>query len=322
MKKTLLAIAAMVAMVACNNDYVVKEAAPEAISFDNVFVDNATRSVNDPSYTNTKLFSNFQVYGYVEGQPLFNAENSGVTVSGSGLGESGSWTYTGTQYWIPGAEYNFSAVAPATGWTKTAANATSTTLSFTNDGKHDLLYAQTAAIEGQESGSNEKVAFTFRHILSKVKFSFENAYNATNTVLQVRDIMINNAYANGSVVLTDTDTNWTVLANSNTLDLSFGNANTTSINTDAQTFAYEAEVESHEELLLIPFEYTDSNKLNITFEYDIVVSGEVVATFPVTSEVAVNLEPGKAYDFKATITPGDPIVFTVTTVNDWVNGTI
>ena len=38
MKKTLLAILATVAMVACSNDEIVREAAPEAIGFDNAFI--------------------------------------------------------------------------------------------------------------------------------------------------------------------------------------------------------------------------------------------------------------------------------------------
>lgn len=327
MKKLFTILAVAATLVSCAKEDVVSQAAPEAIGFDNAFVDNATRSEDDPSYTNDNLFDDFQVYGFVQGQPLFNAENNGVTVykDGEGLNagdyagqEKTDWKYAGTQYWIPGANYNFSAVAPATGWTKTEATAERTKLSFTNDAKHDILYAQTATIKGKQSG-NVAVGFTFRHILSKVKFSFLNNYNADNTVLKVRDITVRNAVHEASVELTAENTTWSGWIGQISA-LEFGNAAKTSADA-VEPFGYKAEVESYNELLLIPYNYgaNTHEKLRVSFVYDIVVSGKVVATFTVTPEVTVNLEPGKAYDFKATITPGEPIEFTVTTITDWDN---
>jgi hypothetical protein len=327
MKKLFTILAVAATLVSCAKEDVVSQAAPEAIGFDNTFIDNATRSVYDPSYTNGKLFNDFQVYGFVQGQPLFNADNKGVTVykNGGSLTETDyagqektDWKYAGTQYWIPGADYNFSAVAPATGWTKTEATAERTKLSFTNDAKHDILYAQTATIEGKQSG-NVAVGFTFRHILSKVKFSFLNNYNADNTVLQVRDITVRNAVHEASVELTAENTTWSGWIGEISA-LKFGNAAEDSADA-VESFGYKAEVESYNELLLIPYNYgaNTHEKLSVSFVYDIVVSGEVVATFKVEPKVVVNLEPGKAYDFKATITPGEPIEFTVTTITDWDN---
>ena len=109
MKKTVLAVAALVAvgMTSCNNDEELLQG-NEAIGFSNVFVDNSTRSVDDPSYTNSNLFKDFAVYGFVENATLFN----GNKVTGSGV--NGNWTYEGTQYWIAGANYNFAAIAPKT----------------------------------------------------------------------------------------------------------------------------------------------------------------------------------------------------------------
>ena len=328
MKKLFTILAVAATLVGCAKEDVVSQAAPEAIGFDNTFIDNATRSGYDPSYTNDNLFDDFQVYGFVQGQPLFNAENNGVTVykDGGTLTETDyagqektDWKYAGTQYWIPGANYNFSAVAPATGWTKIEATAEGTKLSFANDAKHDILYAQTATIEGKQSG-NVAVGFTFRHILSKVKFSFLNNYNADNTVLQVRNITVHNAVHEASVELTAENTTWSGWIGQISA-IKFGNAAEASADA-VESFGYEAEVESYNELLLIPYNYgaNTHEKLRVSFVYDIVVSGEVVATFKVEPEVAVNLEPGKAYDFKATITPGEPIEFTVTTITDWDNG--
>ncbi len=313
------------AAVACNKADVVEMTSDNAITFDNVFVDNATKSVSDPSYSNTKLFSDFAVYGFVrdtessEAAVLFANETVNKSITNAELTHT-AWKYDGTQYWIEGALYNFAAIAPKTNgnWTYKSNNISGTTISFTNDGEHDVLYAQPTTITGKASG-NETVGFTFRHILSKVRFSFENGYNAPNTVLRVRNIHITNAYTSGEAVLTGTTTVWS--DQETDLDLNFGNAATTEFNGE-DTFAYNTTVESYKELLLIPADYDsvvddDTKQLNITFSYDIVINGTTVKTFNMNPKVSINLEPGHAYDFKATITPGEPIEFNVTSVNGW-----
>ena len=112
-----------------------------------------------------------------------------------------AWKYAGTQYWIAGANYDFYAVAPYNGnWVIKAATTPASTgakISFTNvDGTQDLLYSGIVEREGA-ANSNAAVAFTFKHILSRVKFSFENGYNASAATICVRDIKITNAYATG-----------------------------------------------------------------------------------------------------------------------------
>lgn len=349
MKKTLFAIGAMVAMVACSNDFVVKEAAQEAIGFDNAFVDNSTRSVVDPSFSNSKMFTDFHVYGYVNEAPLFDAENKGVIVTKNG----NEWTYNGTKYWIDGAKYNFSAVAPAADanepeWKKTDADKDTTTLSFTNNGTTDLLYAQTAEITGETSG-NDEVGFTFRHTLSKVKFSFKNSYDATNTTIRVKDIKITNAYEKGSVVLNADTTTWTPVASSNTLTLNFGNAAESEADNNAKVnendkglaFGYNTTIESYKELFMIPgagqdVEVTNAdssktihnNVYTVQFTVELLTSGQEISEYEHTIYTDFAPEPGKSYDLLAEITyknidpdnEQQPIVFTVTEITDWVNG--
>lgn len=310
MKKTLIAILALAA-VACNKADVIEQSAPEAIAFDNAFVDNAVKSVSDPSYSNTKLFNEFAVFGFVEGASLFD----GVKVSGSAL--NGEWKYSGTQYWIAGAKYNFCAVAPFAGnWTKTAASKDGVELSFTNNGTTDLLYA-TAAQEGKVSG-NTAVAFSFRHVLSKVKFSFVNAYNATNATIRVRNIKITNAYETATVAL-GAATAWS--AQAGTLELAFGNAAVASA-TAEEAFAYNTAVESYNELLMIP---SEAKAYTVTFEVDLLVSGTVVKTYAHTAAASFAPAAGTCYDIKAEINATnidpnneqEPIQFTVTAINGW-----
>ena len=328
MKKTILAVVALVAvgMTSCNNDEELLQG-NEAIGFSNVFVDNSTRSFSDPSYTNSNLFKDFAVYGFVEKATLFN----GNQVTGSGVNEK--WTYEGTQYWIAGANYNFAAIAPKSnaGW-KTASctfdgNNVTTTLSFTNNGTTDLLYSNPATIQGMVSG-NEAVPFTFRHLLSKVKFSFTNNYNASNATIRVRDIKINNAYSEGDVTLTSAATTWSNQSD-NKLVLSFGNAAEVSANSD-EVIAYSTTVESYNELLLIPGAATpledDQNAgYKVTFIVDLLISGTLVKEYEHTAYVNHEFVAGHSYDIVAEIAATnidpeneqEPIEFTVTEVNGW-----
>ena len=237
-----------------------------------------------------------------------------------------SWTYAGTQYWIAGANYNFNAVAPMTdgGWTKTVAAAASITLSFTNDGETDLLYA-TAAQQGQAE-NNAKVAFSFRHVLSKVKFSFENAYNATNATIRVKDIKITNPHKTATVVLTAA-TAWSNQT-ADDLVLEFGMATddeaTTGEKENAEVdYAFGKVYESQNERFLIPsatdYEY------EVTFNVELLVSGSVVKTYAHTVEAEFAPAPGNSYDIKAVINATnidpnnaqEPIEFTVNALPDW-----
>ena len=325
MKKTLLLVAAAVALVACSNEETVRQSAREAIGFDNAFVENSTRSVNDPSFDADNMFSDFAVYGFVEGAVLFDGTAVSKSINNTDL--SSDWKYAGTQYWVAGANYNFNAVAPLTdgGWTKTAATKDATTLSFTNNGTTDLLYAYATA-EGQAE-ENDPVAFTFRHTLSKVKLSFENAYNATNATIKVSDVKITDAYATGNVVLSDATT-WSAQAGA--LELAFGNAVADdATSTDALAFAYNTTLESYNELFMIPgagpAEVDGKKTYTVTFTVDLIVSGTVVKTYEHTINAVFAPEAGKSYDLKATINAEnidpehaqEPIEFTVNALPGW-----
>lgn len=322
MKKIVLAALAMVAMVACSKEETVGSY-QEAIGFNNAFVENSTRSVYDPSYTTETLQTpGFEVHGYVtvdsSTAKLFNA----TKVSGAG------WTYEGTQYWISGANYDFYAIAPAGGATVTS-SATSTTLAFTNTGKVDLLYDEVVDRVGEDSG-NTMVAFTFRHLLSKVKFSFKNGYNATNSAIRVRNITITDAHSTGNVTLNgeeDATPVWSGQSNTTPLKLEFGNAAVASA-TAEENIEQQAEMESFNELLLIPAGTTDAPaSYNVTFDVDLLINNTVVTTYNHTATLSFAPVAGYAYDIAAEITAEninpdpdakqDPIKFTVTAIEVW-----
>ena len=344
MKKVIFALAAVVALAACSKEQTVVMPEGNAIGF-NTFVDKATRSVNDPSLTSSTL-ADFAVFGYVEGAVLFDGTRvakvgTDDAISNSDL-KNTEWKYAGTQYWIAGANYNFNAVAPYSGnWAvvkKDADNnvvtdASQTTILFTNNGTTDLLYATTPA-EGKVSG-NTAVEFNFRHVLSKVKFSFENGYNATNATIKVKDIVITNPHKTATAVLTG-ETVWSGLATANGFTLDFGMATDAETTTDKENvevaYAYGATYESQNERFLIPsateYEYV------VTFTVELYINGtqidvdkntEGVQGYNHTAKVTFAPAAGNAYDIKTVITPKnidpnneqEPIEFTVATLPGW-----
>ena len=334
MKKIFLMGLATAAMLAsCNKDETV-EMAPNtrAISFSNAFVDNATRSVVDPSFRKDNLGS-FDVYGFTQNGQIFD----GVPVSSEDDGNT--WTYNPIQYWVEGNQYAFAAIAPASvsvsGETLTGSSVddykVGMTVSFTNDGKTDLLYANGGAFnaDGTFMASPQTVGLTFKHQLSKVKFSFKNnvsgAYN-----IKVTDVKITDARSSGTLtVSTAADNDWSNVTG-NDLELSFGAAGTTDVNT-ADAIAYGFEVETYNEQLMIPTASTESYTVTFTVE---LLNGTVsMGTYNHTATISgVELKLGYCYDFAAelnadniVVDPDDPdaelkpIEFTVNEISTWID---
>ena len=95
MKKIFIAALAIAALAACNKTEVVGVTESNAIAFDNAFVDNATKSVKDPSFTNSNLFNDFAVFGFVEGAVLFDGTKVSKGITNNDL--KSDWKYEVTQ---------------------------------------------------------------------------------------------------------------------------------------------------------------------------------------------------------------------------------
>lgn len=323
-----MSVAAIAMLASCSQDEVVDMPRnTKAINFSNAFVDNATRSEVDPSFTTENLGS-FAVYGFTQNGQIFD----GTKVSSNDNG--GTWTYSPAQYWVEGNQYAFGAIAPADTpvsgeqllGLSVADYKVGMTVSFTNtDGKTDLLYAAANNVNADEAfmANPEAVGLTFKHQLSKVKFSFENnvsdAYN-----IKVTDVKITNANSTGTLTIAaDADNEWSNVAG-DPLELNFG-AVGASENT-AYAIAYGDEGETYNELLMIPSGAADS--YNVTFKVEL-LNGEVsMNTYEHTATITgVELQLGYCYDFKAvldyaTIDPDEdlkPIVFEVDSIEPWID---
>ena len=341
MKKVIFALAAVVALAACSNEEVIVADKGAAIGFD-TFVENSTRAT-DPSLTVDKMkTTGFGVYGFVTNTvdendvtaPLFTNEK--ISWDAEANNGAGAWTYDDKQYWMDGATYDFAAIAPYNAYRDVVAATTGVTLNFTNNGETDLLYAQNNAVDGS---AHSEVGFTFKHLLSKVKFTFTNNYDATNTVIAVKNIVIDDAYAEGVANL-GRDANGvtaTWAPSSDNLVLEFGDANP-----NAGYITQGASQESDNALLLIPTASTEAaSTYNVTFTIELLYHNGVdryvkVQEYIHTVALTHKFEFGKSYNVATAINhtnivpddPNDPnddneqksIEFTVTGITDWVDG--
>lgn len=333
MKKVFfLGIAAATMLASCSKDETVDVPQGKAIGFSNTFVDNATRSVVDPSFTVGTL-GNFAVYGFTQNGQIFDGE----TVSSADNGST--WTYDPIQYWVEGNQYTFAAIAPAsvsvsdvtrTG-TSVADYKVGMTVSFTNDGKTDLLYANGGAFnaDGTFMASPDPVSLTFKHQLSKVKFSFENNVSGAYKI-KVTDVKITNAKETGTLTVDIAADNVWSNVGGNPLELEFGAAGTTNAST-ADAIAFGSEVETYNEQLMIPTASTVS--YNVTFTVELLNGTVPMGTYNHTATIkGVELKLGYCYDFAAelnaeniVVDPDDPdaqlkpITFTVNEISGWID---
>lgn len=336
MKKLFVCALAVGLFTACSQDETISQQSPMQISFEGAFVDNATRAdvAKDPS-TTTESITGFDVWGYMDNQTgrIFGDGDNGEDVTG----KQGSFAYNNTQYWYAGHTFYFSALAPVNSETAVvtppAENETVLGLSnvnFTNtNGTEDLLYSTyTREIPAGASLANYsgKVEFTFSHLLSKVKFTFKNAYTNPNIHFEVYDIAMtapNKADINLNNADWKANSKWT-LAGKETTTLEFGTTG------DIEQGKVQ---ECADERLTIPADATQ--EYLITFKVDL-YNGEVkVNEKPYNHDITLKgfaFEIGKAYDLYAElnadniIDPNDPenpdsesypIVFDVQEVEEW-----
>ena len=325
MKKNLffMGIAAAAMLASCSNDEIVEMPQSKAISFNNAFVNNGTRSVVDPSFTKATLGS-FAVYGFTQNGQIFD----GQSVSSSNGGET--WTYMPPKYWIEGNTYTFAGIAPAETSVSNeivSGDKVHMIVNFTNEnGTTDLLYTAPDPVTVDENflGNIQPVSMTFNHQLSKVKFSFVNNMGE-NYNIKVTNVKITDAKKTGTLTIGEENV-WS--AQTGNTELDFGNVITEDDKDDnvAAIIANEKEGETYNERLMIPMDNT--GVYTVTFSVELLDGGISMQTYNHTVTIQkVKLQPNFCYDFKATLTaenitePDDPtlqeIKFTVDKIEPW-----
>lgn len=327
MKKLFVYALAVGMFTACSQDETIEMQSPMQISFEGAYVGNATRAAEDPSFHNTSNpLKAFDVWGFM-------SEATGKVFVDEDVkkGDDDKWTYENTQYWTPDRTYYFAALAPMESKNVTEAIADGEdakyglgTITFTNEkGKEDLLYAATTVTTGSSITKPEPVKFEFSHLLSKVKFSFTNAFKNSNAYIKVTNIKMD-VPKTAKINLAQADwwsTNkWCDYENSTTLY--FGNMEDEKVSINKST-------ECQFERLTFP---TTDKIYTVTFYVELYY-GDILAYSSSLSTTIKNvvLEMGKAYNFHAkinpeNIVPGDgaddklyPIEFTAS-VKEWEDG--
>ena len=308
MKKILFAAMALAAFAACSKETTV-EVDREAIAFGQVFVDNSTKAAADPSYgnaTSDKPLTSFNVYGAVQGVNIFN----GNTVSkGTKAYETEAWNFaegTPTQYWVAGASYIFDAVVDATTVNTDANTGLPVSLTYDVTTQKDMLHDRVLTT-GQPTANNGLVAFTFPHLLSKVKLTVKNssAADATNYRITITNIVLSDIYSEGDYLVESES--WDNL----TEDGSYTIAD--------MTIASSTEEECAAEVLLIPdADYGISFNVNVQIQKG--NEWQTLTTTPFTKANVGQLVANHAYNLKAEYTIGGEIQFTATEMAEWANG--
>ena len=291
-------------LASCSNDETVEMAQnTKAIGFSS-FIDKSTRAT-DTDITNLGAI---EVYGWRDDAQIFNAK--AVTVDATGNG-----TYSPLQYWEPGYTYAFEAIAPKSGENGVtfAAAKDGGTITFVSDSETDLLYSKAAdKTTGAEVTTDPgKVGFTFKHLLSRVKFTFKNTFPANAAAkISVKDVKITNAYQNGTITPAEENAVWN--ATNNTLSVVFASDNVKDL--VAGTGSGETE-----HMYLIP---VASPQYTVTFTVVLDQNG-ATTEYPHTSTITTRMEKGKSYNFVAAlnetnVTPDKlfPIEFTAE-VDPW-----
>lgn len=328
MKKTIFTLAAAAMLLAgCAKTEVTEKPEGMAINFSN-FVTNSVKSIDDKDALTT-----FYVYGgwnNAEGQVF---ENKDVNKNGS------AWTYTPTVYWVEGQTYSFAAYSDNNGKLESGVSMDYGTKHLTIENykidaaDEDLIYA-TAANNGTgytwtEGTPAPTVDFTFKHILSKVNFSFTKAADLNGMDVEISDITVN---VNSTATFTGTDITgaqydfdcWS--AHTDLADFVYDNIAKLNENGEAANVVSRAFIPQGVAGYKVKFNVTYP-QLNADGTFD---NGGQTQTrsFEVSIEGASDQQwkPGYVYNYAAEIKASnldlEPIVFTVDEVGTWTDETI
>lgn len=317
MKKLFISMLAVAALASCSQEDVIVADKGDLIGF-NSFVENSTRAT-DPSYSANNIQS-FKVYGIVNGGQGDVLIYPGTEIKKDGAEYGSPWTCPVDQYWIANADYKFVGIVDGevAGVTKTnLEKGMPTSVEYTADGKTDLL-CQTITRKNDTS----IVKFNFSHLLSKVNFTVVNGTpNEDGYSFVVKNI---NFAGNVAGVYNVANAAWDN-SKFTTDNIALGNERTVTVDgvdTKVKDIVVPTDAEKVElgtEVLFLPGTY------KITFTVDILYNNKLVTTtnYPAEGTYTQTLEQNKAYNFNVTVSVGDRIQFTATTMPDWnedVNG--
>lgn len=335
MKKIfILAAVTAIALTACTKTETTAVSEGNLIKFDNAFVGNVTKA--DITKNN---FATFWVYGSANTDADNWADtkftNSKVTKGEAGIGDNSVWSSEEKAYWTPNADHFFAAYANGTDYIADASldfDAATSKLTFNNytAGDYDLVAAvatkDAVTVDGGTGAGN--VAFSFVHMLSKVKFTF-NTEAAHEQVMKVSDLKFTAVKTTSGDITSNNTVSWTTTGSPATAEYIYDV-------TSLEDFAAESQGPFFSEMYVIP---QGNTSLTVSFKVTWKSSDAATeesgdssykeATFRGNLSYDSKWQPGYSYNYIATINPEDvnpaledqQITFQVDEVKGWESDT-
>lgn len=326
MKKSLLTLAvAALGFAACTNTEDIESGVLQTakqIGFES-HVNKNSRALGNENFNQFRVFGSYTTTINTTPVQIFNA----VAVSKNGT----DWTYAdAARYWIKDANYTFYAYSKenaATGISRfTGAELTleDYTVDGTEANQKDLVFAAATAT-GKETG-NAKVAFDFKHILSKLHFTFKSNF-PEGYIVTVDQVKIRNMRDKGT--FTASTRVWSgqkrssgeteVVGDMVKIDVPFAAENT--------DLAPQESVATTD-IYVLPFAYTQPN-VRLYFRLTIKnANGETVSQKENYGAFQPTWAIGTAYNYKVTLTGAEAglekIEFTTDSnmnLDGWITGT-
>ena len=310
----LFAAVTAIALAACTKTETTGVSEGNLIKFDNAFVGNVTKV----DVSGTKL-SAFWVYGQYENSGNYVTVFNNTKVSGGTADGSSIWTPEETTYWINGKNYVFAAYSDGNNILNSGVLFTPAEkkLSISNYtvGDNDLV-AATAIADNVTASTQTSVSLSFKHLLSKVRFTFTTSM-ADSYTMAVEGLTFSAVKTSCSVDFTDNQVgDWS----GDTGDYSYDSISDFASETDA--FVEEYVIPQNNETLKASFTVIvldESGEIarkpfnDISLAYSGSESGTTQNTWT----------PGFSYNYTAEINldniidDAKPITFTVTSVPDF-----
>lgn len=308
MKKSLfvLGVAAAV-LTGCSQSEVTDIAESSAIKFSKAFVGNPTKSATVVDNDNIQ---SFYVYAYKNEDALLTNENVYL--------QNGLWAYDNIKIWDDAATYSFAAysnggTAKGVGSLENVSydkNAGTLKISsYTAGGDDDLL----ASISTETlAEANTPVAFTFKHVLSMVKFTVKSGLgNDKELVINNLTVEAGKIQNNGNLTYSTAATSWELAQSGQT----YASLSAAGLNATTETPA-EAE------FTVLPQDV--SGGFTVTIEATITPEGESAINKTFTATIPADnakWKVGNRYNYIATINATDMniIEFDAPKVDDWNN---
>lgn len=287
MKKYLfLGLAAAAMLASCSRDETVATVPQNAIGFSS-FIDNATKATD----VTTANLTAFEVYGWRGDTQIFDKQ--AVTAN------AGVCTYTPIQYWEANYTYAFEAIAPKSGDSGVtfAAAKDGGKVTFTNNATTDLLYAKAADVTMEKtiSAQPDPVQLTFKHMLSRVKFTFKNAF-AENAAakLTFTNVKVADAFKTGETgALGKNAIAWTV--SDQTLAVTFAPS------ADGALTDIEAGGKTGETTPMYFIPNSTAATFTVSFDVELDQNGAETVYQHKDIKVVIAMEPGKSYNLVASL---------------------